>query len=169
MGSIITIESPTEGPLAGRALMLNTEKAKRFQCFGFAVAVNNPIQVVPVQHQEVPLRKALQEGILLDVTSMKSAGVVDKTVQAIDEAVKSGLLEKVKEEDSGLKVLMGKDAAGNSYIITPKDEADYERMQNELKETGHLRVERPKRAQFAGLSGVYEEELFPTPTLDREI
>jgi hypothetical protein len=29
-------------------------------------------------------------------------------------------------------------------------------MQSELKETGRLRVEKPKSTQFTGLSGVYE-------------
>jgi hypothetical protein len=157
MSSIITLESPViEGPLTGRALMLNTEKAKRFQCFGFVVTINSPIQIVPLQHQDVPLRKALEDKILLDVSSMNAPTAVDKTIQAIDKAVQSGLMDNVKEEDTGLKVLIGKDAAGNSYILAPKDEADYERMQSELKETGRLRVEKPKSTQFTGLSGVYE-------------
>ena len=151
--------------------MLNTEKAKRFQCYGFAVSLNNPIQIVPQPqlYQEVPLRNALKEGILLDVTNMNSTpAAVDKTVQAIDKAVQAGVIAETIDEEVGLPVLMGKDAAGNSYIITPKDQADYERMQNELKETGHLRVEKPKRNQFVGLGAVYEEEL-PQPPLDREI
>jgi len=90
MSSIITLESPViEGPLTGRALMLNTEKAKRFQCFGFVVTINSPIQIVPLQHQDVPLRKALEDKILLDVSSMNAPTAVDKTIQAIDKAVQS--------------------------------------------------------------------------------
>jgi hypothetical protein len=57
---------------------------------------------------------------------------------------------------------MGTDAQGNSYVITPKDDADYERMQEEIRTTGHLRVEKPKptaNSQMSGLSAVFMEDL----------
>jgi hypothetical protein len=147
--------------------MLNTEKQVRFQCYGFSVTRNSPIQIVPAQCGEEQLRRALDAKILLDVTGREdAAGGLDKIVSAIEKAVKADQMSAVKEgEEVGPPVLMGKDAKGNTYLITPRDEADYKRMQEEIRTTGTLRVEKPlgfraaDKAMPFGLSPIVTEDV----------
>lgn len=159
--------APFEGPLEGRVLMLNTEVRSRFQCFGFSVTRNSPIQIVPKHAQEEQLRRALSQKILLDVTGTDAAmGGLGKIVGDIDKAIKSNVLDPVKEgEEIGPRVLVGTDSKGNSYVITPKDEADYQRMREEIRVTGTLRVEKPKTVAaipvFSGLSPIVVQDLPP--------
>lgn len=169
MSNLIILPNSTvfEGSLADRVLMLNTEKAPKFQCYGFVVTRNSPIQAVPKFAQEEPLRRALAAGILTDVTGTDSAaGNLGKVVSDIDKAIKSKTLSPVKEgEEIGPRVMMGTDSKGNAYVITPKDQQDYERMQDEIRTTGHLRIEKPKPtarpsdAIMTGLSSIYMEDL----------
>jgi hypothetical protein len=143
--------------------MLNTEKAPRFQCYGFSVTRNNPIQIVPAHAQEFPLRRALEAGILLDVTGKEDTRG-NKIIAAIDKAIKAGTLTSVEEgEEAGPKALIGTDAKGNSYVIVPKDEEDYQRIQEELRLNGFIRREKPKSVDFTGLSAIYEQDLPPEP------
>jgi hypothetical protein len=151
-------------PLVGRVLMINTAKAHRFQCFGFFVSRNHPIETVPKDVQELPIRQALKEGKLLDITdneelaNKKMSGVMG----AIDEAIDQGNLDRPTQGEEVSKILMGKDAKGNSYVIIPKDEEDYKRMQVELETTGHIRMPKPKTSNYTGLSPIIIEDL-PAP------
>lgn len=165
MDLIITPGPSPEGPLTDRVLMLNTEKATRFQCFGFSVTRNNPIQIVPAHAQEIPLRRALDAKILLDITGKEDAAR-NKTVKAIDQAIKDGNITPVKEtEVNAPKVLIGTDSKGQVYVIIPKDEEEYQQMQEELRLNGCIRRKKPKPADVTGLSAIYEEEL---PPLERQ-
>ena len=161
MSTIITLtEADVEGPLVDRVLMLDTSKSPRFQCFGFSVSRNAPIQVVPRHAQEVPIRRALAAGILIDITGKEEQyGSVGKIVGSIDKAVKSGAITDLGEQKVGPQILIGKDAQGASYIIIPKDEDDLKQMQEELRLNGFIRRERPKPEAVTGLSSVYEEDI----------
>lgn len=168
MSSLITLAGApaTDLPLAGRVLMLDTSKQAKFQCYQFFVSRNAPIQEVPRNAMEAPLREALAKGILMDITGTDAAGgALSKVVGEINRAVKDKTMSLVAEgEEIGPKVIVGKDNEGNSYMITPKDEADYNRMQAEIAATGKLRIEKPKAAhpeKFApmGFGRIYEEEL----------
>ena len=168
MSSLIVLPGATAwvGPLEGRVLMLNTENKvmPRFQCYNFVVTRNAPIQTVPRVCGEQQIRNALAAGVLLDITGQeKVGGALGKAITAIDDAVKAKTMSVVKDgEEVGPRVIVGTDAKGNSYVITPKDDADYERMQEEIRTTGHLRVEKPKptsNSQMSGLSAVFMEDL----------
>ena len=153
-----------DGPLEGKVLMLNTEKQHHFQCYNFVVSRNKPIETVPRFCGEEQIRIALKARILLDISGQESAGgVYAKAFSAIDNAVKAKTMSIVAEgEEIGPRVIVGTDAKGNAYVITPKDEADYERMQEEIRTTGHLRIEKPKptaNSQMSGLSAVFMEDL----------
>ncbi len=166
--SVEESEALLNKPLVGRVLMLNTVKAPRFQCYRFFVTRNHPIETVPQFAQEGPIRTALSSGILLDITDSKedlAKSKVSQVIGEIDSAIKEGQLESPTEGAEISKILMGKDSKGNSYLIIPKDEADYERMQTELATTGTLRVEKPKQAVFTGLSGITIEDIEPEPEL----
>jgi len=160
--SVEETEALINEPLAGRVLMLNTTKAPRFQCYGFFVTRNHPIETVPGFAQEGPIKAALSSGILLDITDSKDDIVGSKVSQVlgeIDLAVKEGQLGPIKEGEEVSKILVGRDDKGNSYVIIPKDESDYERMQAELATTGSLRVEKPKQSSFTGLSAITIEDV----------
>jgi hypothetical protein len=140
--------------------MLNTEKSSRFQCFGFSVSRNNPIQIVPNNAQELPLRKALTDKVLFDITSDNGAvRMGNSLVNEIDKAIQSKVITVMEGEEVVPRVLVGKDLQGNTYFITPKDADDYQRMMEEIKATGSVRVEKSKNQQFTGLSPIYQEEL----------
>jgi hypothetical protein len=164
MNLITSIEAPDPNvPLEGRVLMLNTDKAPRFNCYGFTVSRNNPIQIVPKFAQEIPLRKALADGLLLDITSNEDLAAktgIHKQLSEIDSAVKSGTFSINQDsEEAGKQILVGKDSKGNSCVIIPKDDEDYKRMQEELKTTGHLRVEKPKVNNFNILSPIQIDDI----------
>lgn len=163
MELIVTPGSTPDGPLTDRVLMLNTEKATRFQCYGFSVTRNNPIQIVPAHAQEYPLRRALEAGTLLDVTGQEDTRT-NKISAAIEKAIKAGNLSTVEEgEEAGPKAFIGTDAKGNSYVIVPKDEEEYQQIQDELRQNGFIRRKKPKPAEVTGLSAIYEEDLPPEP------
>jgi len=173
MSSLIVLPESApvaEEPLAGKVLMLNTAVRPRFQCYGFCVTRNSPIQTVPAFAMEAPLRKALAEAVLMDVTGTgAAAGSHAKIIADIDKAVKAQTMSLVQEgEEIGPPVLMGTDAKGNSYVITPKDDEDYQRMLEEVRTTGSLRIEKPKAkaaaASATGLTSIYEEDLPDPPS-----
>jgi hypothetical protein len=66
MGKLITM--PEKPDYAGRMLALNPEKARTFQCGGFWLASTCPMGLVPPNAQMEPIRQALLDGRLLDVT-----------------------------------------------------------------------------------------------------
>jgi hypothetical protein len=54
---------------AGRFLCLNPEKATTFQCGGFLLGPRRVSAVVPANAQMEPIERALQAGVLLDITT----------------------------------------------------------------------------------------------------
>lgn len=163
MSLIITPETtPADVSLVGRVLMLNTAVAPRFHCGGFSVSRNSPIQVVSRVAVEVQVRRALDAKILLDITGREDVQT-GKTVGDIDKAIKDGNITKMEDEQVGPKCLIGTDSKGNSYVIMPKDEEEYESLQKELRENGFIRRQKPKTQNYSGLSSVYEEDLPEAP------
>lgn len=168
MSSLIILpgSTPKDTPLVDRVMMLDTNKAPKFQCFGFFVSRNSPIAIVTRDAQEGPIRTALEDGRLMDITGTRTeaSGGFSKMFNELDHAVKSKSMSPVQVgEEIGPRVIIGKDSNGNSYFITPKDEADYQRMQEEIRTTGTLRVEKPKHTTPSsipfGLSAIFEEEI----------
>ena len=167
MSSLIVLPdaaAAADGPLEGKVLMLNTAKQPRFQCYNFVVSRNKPIETVPRICGEQQIRAAILSGVLLDITGQEAAGGAHaKAFSDIDSAVKAKTMSLVSEgEEIGPRVIVGTDSKGNSYVITPKDDADYDRMQEEIRTTGHLRVEKPKptaQSQMSGLSAITMEDL----------
>ena len=98
-----------------------------------------------------------------------AAGSHAKIIADIDKAVKAQTMSVVTEgEEIGPRVLMGTDEKGNSYVITPKDDEDYQRMLEEIQVTGKLRIPKPKAKEAAaattGLTAIYEEDLPDPPS-----
>ena len=98
--------------LVGHTLMLNTALVKTFQCGGFVLGPNRPIGIVDEQSQQAPIRKALEEKKLIDVTGKDMATKGFKGT--------GGQTSAITEEDTGKKVFVGRDRRGNLYIATPR-------------------------------------------------
>lgn len=139
--------------LVGHTLMLNTALAKTFQCGGFALGPNRPLDVVTEQAQQEPLRRALAEHKLIDVTGKDMA---TKGFKA-----KGGQTSAISEEETEAKVFLGRDRRGNLYIATPKSKTEAKRMEREIRATGTLKG-RDYEAERTGLSPITEEEIEST-------
>src|ERR1017187_1544384 len=59
---------PQPESFTGRILALNPEKARRFQCGGYWLGTAQPHARVPEGAQPAPIRAALDDGRLLDIT-----------------------------------------------------------------------------------------------------
>jgi len=97
--------------LVGHTLMLNTALVKTFQCGGFVLGPNRPIGIVDEQSQQIPIRKALEEKKLIDVTGKDMATKGFKGT--------GGQTSAITEEDTGKKVFVGRDRRGTSTSQLP--------------------------------------------------
>jgi hypothetical protein len=113
--------------LVGHTLMLNTALVKTFQCGGFVLGPNRPIGIVDEQSQQAPIRKALEEKKLIDVTGKDMATKGFKGT--------GGQTSAITEEDTGKKVFVGRDRRGNLYIATPRSKTEAKRFEREIFET----------------------------------
>ena len=134
--------------LEGRTVMLNTARIKTFQCGGLALGFRRPFAIIDHRVQQEPVRRALSEGILLDVTDQ------DMTKGFKHEG---GETTAIAEEDTGLRVYMGKDDVGNVYLVTPKDAEQKEQFEKEIIEFGFIRS--VEFEQPTGISSIAEEDL----------
>jgi hypothetical protein len=117
--------------LVGHTLMLNTALVKTFQCGGFVLGPNRPIGIVDEQSQQAPIRKALEEKKLIDVTGKDMATKGFKGT--------GGQTSAITEEDTGKKVFVGRDRRGNLYIATPRSKTEAKRFEREIRTTGTLK------------------------------
>lgn len=144
---------PTVHPLVGRTLTLNLAKCRRFQCGGFQVGPNNPTSIVSPEAQTDQIARALADGRLLDITDHVSKGI------------KTDLIEQtgIQEEETTLKAYLATDAAGNRYTVIPKDKDEQERFEQEIANTGTLRLEfaQGQNSQVPVLSQVKVDEIDP--------
>lgn len=118
--------------LAGRILALNMNVCRKFQCGGFWLNISRPWAVVEPGAQQDMLNRALLDGRLLDVTDQSLKGL--STPEGDHSAPR-------ETEEKGAKVYIQLDAKGNVLIIAPKNEAEEEKMEQELKEKGSLHVD----------------------------
>lgn len=134
--------------LIEHTVMLNTAKVKSFQCGGLSLGLRRPYGIIDSGVQQEPVRRALAEGKLIDVTG-----------QNIAKGFKyeGGETSGVAEVDTGIKVYMYKDPSGQTCLVSPKDNEQQELFESELKEFGYIKsvnIEAP-----TGLSSLFEEEI----------
>lgn len=146
--------SPKPATWVGRTVMLNVTVQPRFQTKGFALNPKNLAIACPPDIIEEQIQRAVDAGVLIDITD---AGVKELKVLGSE-------LSPVKAADTKrLDFFTGTDTHGNRYFITPKDEADYQRMLEEIQTTGGLKV--PKEAGAAtGVSFAFSAS--PVDTLE---
>jgi hypothetical protein len=113
-------------PIAGRVLALNPEKARRFQCGGFWLSFRQSYARVPQEAQFSPIRAALADGRLIDITdqleSYKKGGSIVVHGSEIGPAADLG--------DTGKKVyFLRKDGTTCALIPeTPEQGEELERQ-----------------------------------------
>jgi hypothetical protein len=134
--------------LVGHTLMLNTALVKTFQCGGFVLGPNRPIGIVDEQSQQAPIRKALEEKKLIDVTGKDMATRGFKGT--------GGQTSAITEEDTGKKVFVGRDRRGNLYIATPRSKTEAKRFEREIRTTGTLKSV-DFETETTGLGSITEE------------
>ena len=134
--------------LVGHTLMLNTALVKTFQCGGFVLGPNRPIGIVDEQSQQIPIRKALEEKKLIDVTGKDMATKGFKGT--------GGQTSAITEEDTGKKVFVGRDRRGNLYIATPRSKTEAKRFEREIRTTGTLKSV-DFETETTGLCAITEE------------
>jgi hypothetical protein len=70
----------------GRLLALNPEKATRFQCGGFFLGGRLQSSVVPDNAQMYAIQRAIQTGMLLDITHSSEVRTENSTLGGIEES-----------------------------------------------------------------------------------
>lgn len=117
-----------QGDLVGRVLALDVTRAKRWQCGGFSVSINNPLGVVTPQAQQYRLREALMLGTLIDVTEQHQKGLKSDSIQQ----------DPIQQADTGRKAYITVDGSGALSVIIPKDEAEQVEREQALEKNGIL-------------------------------
>lgn len=133
--------------LAGKMVMLNTALISRFQCGGLSLGPKRPMAMITSETQQDPVRVALSEGKLLDVTGQD----MTKGFKG-----KGGETSPVTEEDTGKRCFIATDSRGNLYVATPKSKAESKRFEREIATTGTLQSV-DFEPHFSGISDITEE------------
>lgn len=135
--------------LRGRTLMLNLTVCRGFQCGGFMLGMNRPFGVVDDNAQVEPIRQALADGRLTDIT-----GQDPKT----GFKTRDGSVSKVSQEDTGLRAFVGRNDKGELYVAIPKNKTQAKKFEREIKRTGTL-VTQDLEEAASGLSGITTEDV----------
>lgn len=148
-----------QGELLGHLLMLNLDRASHFSCGGFQVSKRYPTSTVTTQTQLEPIRRALKEGKLIDVTGSDiRKGVKTKTGEA----------SALKVEDTGVKVYMGQNAKGDTFVVAPKTKKEQKRIEKLIKTTGTVPGEYTLVDEnTSGLSSIKTEDIEPVKPTKR--
>lgn len=108
---------PAPANYSGRRLALNPAKAIKFQCGGFSLGPRLISAVVPFDAQMEPIRRALEAGILLDVTD--------------NIAVTAGETElaAVHSEDTDMRAYFVRRDDGLVSLVIPKTEEEKQALE----------------------------------------
>jgi hypothetical protein len=124
------IHIPQPQDLTGHILALNPEKGVRFQCGGFQLAIpSRPYATVTHETQQEPVRRALLEGRLIDITNQNLAGL--KVGDSFQTPAKEA-------EEKGHKVYLATGTDGSLLVICPKDEAEEAHFEEQIRLHGRL-------------------------------
>jgi hypothetical protein len=136
------IEMPAGSDLLGRTLALNLSVCRKFTCRGFFLSPTRVAAMVDHEADQVALRTALLQGRLIDIT--------DQVVKGLN--VNGSGHSTVKVEETGMKAYLGYDKDGRLYVVTPKDEAEAEAIEKEIRDTGTLKRAWETAAQFSDVT-----------------
>lgn len=142
-----------QAELLGHVLMLNVEAASHFACGGFQVSRKTPTATVSPLTQLGPIRLALQQKKLIDVTGMDlQKGIKTKEGEA------SGL----KITDTKHKVYIGQDSKGNTYVTAAKTQKEQKKLEGLIKKTGTIPGEYVMSTDaVSGFKGIQVSDIEP--------
>jgi hypothetical protein len=135
--------------LEGKTLMLNLAVCRGFQCGGFQLSLHRSFAVVDARAQQAPIRAALADGRLVDIT-----GQDPKT----GFKARDGSVSKVDQEDTGMRVFVGQNAKGDLFVAAPTTRKQAKAFEREITRTGTLKSVDFARAA-TGLSGITTEDV----------
>lgn len=143
---------------AGRVIALNVSKCKRFSCGNFALSSYSPICTVSPNASMAHVHQGVLDGRLLDVTDQPKHGL----------AIGSTQHEPARElGDTGKRIFMGTDTAGNLFIVTPKDAEEESKFIAEIEATGTLKLNYERGKEMAsGITPPKVENLITITDLD---
>lgn len=147
----ILVDEPPADPadLRGKTLMLNLAVCRGFQCGGFQLSMSRTFAVVDDRAQQEPIRLALQEGRLVDITG-QDPKTGFKTPQ--------GSVSKVTQEDTGLQAFVGRTSQGEFFVAIPKNKKQASKYELEIQRTGTLSAADLEQHAM-GLSGITVEDV----------
>lgn len=134
--------------LTGRTLMLNMERANKYQCAYFLVTCRKSYATVSPDAQRVShkaLSAALMNGTLLDVTD-GSKGI--KFGGSMVSAVKNEVAQGTR------RIFMGSNPAGKRFVIIPKTAEEEAKYLKEIEETGTISSVDWKAAEDVNMSPI---------------
>jgi hypothetical protein len=134
--------------LVGRTLMLNLAVCRGFQCGGFQLSLHRSFAVVDDKAQQTPIRTALADGRLVDITGQDPKKGF-KT--------KEGAVSKVEQSDTGLQAFVGRTAKGEFFVAIPKNKTQAKQYAREVQRTGTLKTDPDQTTH--GLSGITTEDI----------
>jgi hypothetical protein len=124
------IEMPKIQDLTGRILAINPQVCQRFSCGGFQLALpSRPFGTVSHESQQEPLRRALIEGRLIDITDQNLTGL--RQGDTFHTPAK-------ESADKGIKVYLQVGSDGSLLVVSPKDDEEEKKFEQEIKESGHI-------------------------------
>lgn len=140
--------------LVGRLLMLNVALVSgpvpKFQCGGFLVNSRRMIEIVTESSQQEPIRRAIESGLLIDVT--------DSEIAKKGFELKNSSTSRIQSEDTDKKAFVSKDKLGRMIIAVPKDDDERKDFEKQIAENGYLELNPEESEEFTGFTGVIEEE-----------
>lgn len=145
---LIEKEEPIPADLTGRTLMLNMERAQKFQCAYFLVTARRSYATVSPDCQRVSyksLRQAIERGILIDVTDGKK-GI------RFNGSMVSGVHNEV--DATKRRIFMGTDKYGKRYVVIPKTAEEETQYLKEIEETGTIQSVDWKEAEDVNMSPI---------------
>jgi hypothetical protein len=140
--------------LIDHTVMLNTAKLKTFQCGGLCLGPKHLIAKIGRDAQQEPIRRALLEDKLIDMT--------DKDLSAGFKHT-GGETTAIIEEDLGYKVYIQKSSSGETIMISPKNEEQRLQFEAEIKEFGYIKnleINIEEQITKEGLSSIFTDEVW---------
>lgn len=146
--------APEPASLVGRTLMLNLTKARGFFCGGFQLSMHVPFAIVTEQAQLEPIKKALADGRLVDITGQDPKTGFKGT---------GGQASKVEVEDTDQQAFVTK-KDGQVVVVIPKNKREAAKYAREIEKTGAITITDRMAVDQAttGLSDITVTDL-PTP------
>lgn len=138
------MEKPAEWRrMYGRTISINMDKCRKFQCGGFFVTVNHPIDIVQEGAQVDRILNGLRSGELIDITDTHSKGLV---IGGIGHSATTS-------QHTGKKVFITVDRDGGIAIKSAETPEEIAECEAAIAKTGVIVPQDYKISESRGFEG----------------